>query len=272
MTAVILFLLQQFSPFSEQIKSFEKRVGEFFVESLNESIITPEPLRGPLSQQPSSLTRAGIIEWTNRQRVAEGLPPLAESEKLSASAALKAQDMLDRQYFAHEAPTGEGVGDLADTVGYEYVLIGENLALGNFKDDEALVQAWMDSPGHRENILNSSYAQLGIGLTRGEFEGNEVWVAVQHFGKPRSDCPEPDESLLAQIEKNKLRMKELEPEIEKKKQDLENTEPKRGPLYNAKVREYNNLIQEYNFLINETKNMADQYNLQVHGFNECAKQ
>ncbi|MEX0877281.1 MAG: CAP domain-containing protein [Candidatus Spechtbacterales bacterium] len=268
--AVILFLLQQFSPASEQIKDFERRIGDFFINSLNEKIITPEPLRGPLGQNSSSLTRSGIIEWTNRQRIGEGLPPFAESEKLSAAAALKAQDMLDRQYFAHEAPTGEGVGDLAKVVGYEYIVIGENLALGNFINDEALVQAWMDSPGHRENIVKSSYTQIGVGLSRGEFEGNEVWVAVQHFGRPRSECPEPDENILSKINANKERMKELESEIEKKRQELDAMNPKRGPLYNAKVREYNELVEEYNGLVNETKELSDQYNLQVREFNECA--
>lgn len=268
--AVVLFLLQQFSPFSDQIKDFEKRVGEFFTEKLSENIIAPEPLRGPLTSQDSFLTRSGIVEHTNAERTAEGLPALVESQKLSASAALKAQDILDKQYFEHVSPDGTGIGDLAGAVGYEYILIGENLALGNFEDDAAIVTAWMDSPGHRENIMHKSYTQIGIGLTRGNFEGNEVWVAVQHFGKPKSDCSEPDESMLERIDDNKVKMAELEVEIEEKEEDLENTQPKRGPLYNAKVREYNKLVEEYNSLVKETKELADQYNLQVREFNECA--
>ncbi|MDP4010401.1 MAG: CAP domain-containing protein [Candidatus Spechtbacteria bacterium] len=271
MSAGGLFLWQQFAPASDPLTALKEKAEEIFTENLREAILTPEPLRGPLDAVPSTLTRAGIIEWTNIHRSEELLPLLAENQKLNASAALKAQDILEKQYFAHESPTGEGVSDLAEAVGYEYILLGENLALGNFKTDKDLVQAWMDSPGHRENILHESYTQIGVGLSRGKFEGKEVWVAVQHFGKPRSACPSPSESTLEQINANKNELESLVQEIEAKKQEIENTEPKRGPLYSAKVREYNDLVEEYNNLAEETKLLVESYNAEVQEFNKCAE-
>jgi uncharacterized protein YkwD len=92
--------------------------------------------------------------------------------------------MFENQYFAHESPTGEKVSDLAKKFGYDFLLIGENLAMGNFSSDEDLVLAWMESPGHRENILNEKYQEIGVAVKKGIFEGKEVWIAVQHFGLP----------------------------------------------------------------------------------------
>ena len=271
LTATGLFAWQFISPATPKIQDLRDRAGDFLTENLDKAVLTPEPLRGPINQPISELTRAGIIEWTNNNRAIEGLPPLSQNSTLSASAALKAQDMLENQYFAHAAPDGTELSDLIEDVGYAYVLIGENLALGNFADDQALVQAWMDSPGHRENIMHENYTQIGIGLSRGVFEGDEVWVAVQHFGKPKSACPPIDESLLARINENKAELERLRQEIEQKEEEIENTEPKRGPVYNRRVEEYNALVEQYNALNAKTKQLVEEYNAQVQEFNACAK-
>ncbi|MDX1608331.1 MAG: CAP domain-containing protein [Candidatus Spechtbacterales bacterium] len=269
--ALGLFVWQFFNPTTPKIQDLRDRAEGFLTENLDRVAITPEPLRGPINQPISELTSERIVEWTNNHRKDAGLNTLDQNKTLSASAALKAQDMLENQYFAHTAPDGTKLGDLVATVGYEYVLIGENLALGNFADEQALVQAWMDSPGHRENILHTSYTEIGIGLSRGVFEGNEVWIAVQHFGKPKSACPPIDESILARINENKKELEHLESEIKQKEQELENTEPKRGAAYNQKVREYNQLADQYNELSKETKQLVQTYNSQVQAFNQCSK-
>jgi len=124
---------------------------------------------------------------------------------------LQLDDIFEKQYFAHISPEGLGPSDLAEKSGYEYIMIAENLALGNFKDDNTLVNAWMDSPGHRANILNNRYTEIGVAVGKGFFsESNEnnkeeiateVWIAVQEFGLPLSSCPKPEESLLNTIER-----------------------------------------------------------------------
>jgi len=107
------------------------------------------------------LTVKGVIDNTNKQRALNGdLPVLKENFKLNFSAEKKLQDMFVKQYFEHNSPEGIGVGDLGLQAGYEYIIIGENLALGNFKDDASLVDAWMASPGHRANILNKKYTEI----------------------------------------------------------------------------------------------------------------
>src|SRR6185369_15716694 len=118
-----------------------------------------------------------------------GLPALKENALLDKAAKKKLDDMFAQQYFEHINPQGKGPSDLAKSVGYDYIAIGENLALGNFKNDAELVQAWMDSPGHRANILNKQYTEIGVAVGQGTYEGKKTWLAVQEFGRPTSSCP-----------------------------------------------------------------------------------
>ncbi|MDX1535553.1 MAG: CAP domain-containing protein [Candidatus Spechtbacterales bacterium] len=252
------------------LDNIKNKTGEFVVEEFKRENISSNPLLGPKEEKASMLTRQGIVDWTNRWREDLLLPHLATSERLNTSAQLKAEDMAERDYFAHETPTGENVDDFAEEAGYEYILIGENLALGNFKDNKALVQAWMNSPGHRENIVHDGYTEIGIGLTRGVYEGSEVWFAVQHFGKPKSACPGPDKVLLSSIENNKEQLDIWEKELREKEEELNNT-PKNNPSYNRKAKEYNELADKYNTLVKETKSLVEKYNKQVQKFNACAK-
>ena len=118
------------------------------------------------------LSQNDVIDLTNKARATYGsLPALKENSKLDFSAEKKLQDMFMKQYFEHVSPSGIGVGDLANQISYEYIVIGENLALGNFKDDQALVDAWMASPAHRANILNKHYTEIGVAVGKGTFEG-----------------------------------------------------------------------------------------------------
>ena len=159
---------------------------------------------------------------TNIKRINNGLSPLSRSDKLSASAAKKVKDMFEKQYFEHISPSGRGVKDLAQEAGYEFIVIGENLALGNFENDESLVQAWMESPGHRDNILNSRFREIGVAVGKGVFEGKSTWIAVQHFGFPVSYCPGPDDNFRDKIEKGENEIIVLQKELKASKAALEN--------------------------------------------------
>lgn len=237
--------------------------------ALHSGELLPPPLRGALDGSATAhLTRGGTISFTNQEREAQGLLPLNENPRLNQAAEVKLQDMFARQYFEHESPTGEGPSDLANQVGYKYVLVGENLALGNFKDDQTLVTAWMNSPGHRENILNRRYQEIGVAVGKGMFEGREVWLAVQEFGKPLSSCPQPGAALKTQIDQNQRRIDQLEAELVARKADMDSGKYDR-PTYNEKVREYNEVVNQFNTLVNTTKQLVNQYNSQINDFNSC---
>ena len=148
----------------------------------------------------SLLSVEGIIMQTNTQRSQNGVATLTESAQLDASAEVKAKDILARQYFEHTAPDGKTVSDLVGEQGYTYIKIGENLALGDFTSDADVVTAWMNSPGHRANILDPEFQQIGVGVAYGLYQGQYVYVAVQHFGRPSSACPSISASLKSQVE------------------------------------------------------------------------
>ncbi len=263
-------LKQWYSGVSEKITD-KITAGVTKLQEIEQEIFAPPPLRGPTDEQVSSqLTVGGVIVETNRQRsVNGGLPALTVNVQLVAAAQAKANDLFTRQYFEHESPTGEGPGDLAANAGYAYLVVGENLALGNYKDDAALVQAWMDSPGHRANILNAKYTEIGVAVARGMYEGSSVWMAVQEFGRPLSDCPVVSESLNSQISANNKVLDDMLVELDRQQAEIQATRPKRGTAYNQKVDEYNALVEQYNELLNKTKVFITTYNTQVEAFNTC---
>ena len=211
----------------------------------------------------------GIIKWTNIFREQNGLQPLSENILLNSAATVKANDILKQQYFEHTSPDGLGASDLATSEGYEYLSIGENLALGNYKDSEEVVSAWMESPGHRANILNSKFEEIGIGAVRGVYDGYETWVAVQIFGRPVSSCPAPSVILKNKIDLYTTQIATLENTLEKAMAQIDSASPKHGPEYNKLINEYNLLAEYTNGLIAELKNAIDTYNIEVRALNSC---
>ncbi len=103
-----------------------------------------------------------VVELVNEQRAAYGLNPLTLSSKLSDVARLKSQDMHDNNYFSHTSPTYGSPFDMMKTFGISYRTAGENIAKG-YATPEAVVNAWMNSEGHRANILNANYTTIGVG-------------------------------------------------------------------------------------------------------------
>lgn len=258
-----------YSRFSTELPKISHNLSNTITEQIEKQILTPPPLRAETESQQSFLTKDGIIKWTNIQRTNQGLLPLKENILLDSAAMVKTKDMLENQYFAHESLSGLGVGDLAENAGYEFIMIGENLALGNFENDQVLVQAWMDSPGHRANILNNRYSEIGVGIIKGFYEGRNTWLAVQHFGLPLSRCPSPEQVLREEINTNQAEIDSLQAAIISLEAELKSMKRKERESYNQKVNEYNAMIYQYNNLIDETKSLVEQYNLQVSLFNDC---
>ncbi len=249
-------------------------------QPFEQSSFLPEPLRflgdsgstslkGDLAAKSSDTTlgRSGVVKNTNAQRVAHGLPALAENSKLNQAASSKLKDLFAKQYFEHVSPSGVGPSDLAKQMGYEYIVVGENLALGNFKSDAALVEAWMDSPGHRENILNAKFTQIGVAVGAGTYEGKDVWIAVQSFGTPLANCPSPSESLKVSIATNQALLKVMEQDLQDRKASIDSEQDQAAR--NQKVQEYNAKVVSYNSLAEKTKQEVQTYNSQVNSFNAC---
>jgi len=237
-------------------------------------VVTPTPLQSAenfiTSQSSGTLTKEGVITLTNENRAENGnLGALTENAKLDQSAAIKLQDMFNKQYFEHVSPSGVGITNLAQEVGYQYIVIGENLALGNFGSDKALVDAWMASPGHRANILNPRYTEIGVAVGQGMYQGNLTWLAVQHFGMPQSACPTIDESLHASIVAAQADLKNREADLATRKQIIDSGDTYQGMTHDQQVDKYNELVGEYNQLVADTKAKISTYNTEVAQYNAC---
>lgn len=256
-------------------KSIQTADKAGIADTLKKLISTPGALRVPSTTSENTgageISTSAILSATNKARFDNGaLAPLIENQKLDASARMKLNDMFAKQYFEHVSPSGVGIDNLAAEVGYSYIVIGENLALGNFKTGAEIVDAWMNSPGHRANILNTRYSEIGIAAGFGNFEGNTVWIAVQHFGLPLSACPAVAQALKADIEANQAALGDLEQEITPLKEQIDQ-ENHNGSKYQEDVKKYNNLVNAYNSLLDNTKNEITTYNAEVAAFNACAQ-
>jgi len=124
-----------------------------------------------------------VIRLTNVQREQNGLLPLTENSTLSEAALAKGNDMLAKGYWAHFAPDGTSPWSFFLKFGYKYQYAGENLAR-DFPDASSAVTAWMNSPSHKENILNPNYKEIGIGVVEGNLAGTDTTIIVQFFGSP----------------------------------------------------------------------------------------
>ncbi|MDR3582323.1 MAG: CAP domain-containing protein [Candidatus Pacebacteria bacterium] len=238
----------------------------------------PAPLKATstaaarVPKKSSTLTIAGVIANTNAQRAENGnMPPLTESKTLDAIATLRLDDMFQNQYFAHvNSSTGQSAVTVAASVGYDNLALGENLAEGTFAGDAGVVTAWMNSPGHRANILGTHYTEIGVAVREGTFQGQDGWIAVQIFGKPVSACPPaPSDNLKAAIAAAEATLTSMGQQLTEMKASIDAMRPQSGDAYNAQVQQYNTLVGQYNTLGTQTKTQADTYNAEVDAFNAC---
>lgn len=136
---------------------------------------------GSLSYTKANISNTELVNLVNSSRAQNNLNQLTVNSKLESAAMQKAQDMFNNQYFAHNSPQGKTPWNFIDASGYEYVYAGENLAIG-YDNNNELHKAWMDSPTHRENILNPNFREIGIISLSGTFDGAETVIVVQMFG------------------------------------------------------------------------------------------
>ncbi len=131
----------------------------------------------------SNITPEQVIEITNQKRLENGLSPLTLNGQLSEAAQRKAGDMFAFNYWAHNSPSGRNPWSFFQEVGYKYLYAGENLAR-DFMNSGSVVDAWMNSPTHRDNVLNSRYQETGLAVVNGTLDGVETTLVVQLFGTP----------------------------------------------------------------------------------------
>ncbi len=137
----------------------------------NQSSQNEKPATPSTSSTPSTTTsdvnafEQEVVKLTNAERTKAGLSPLQTDDKLMAAAREKSQDMQSNNYFSHTSPTFGSPFDRMKALGIAYKSAGENIAQGQ-RSPQEVVQAWMDSPGHRANILNGKFTHIGVGYVK----------------------------------------------------------------------------------------------------------
>lgn len=133
----------------------------------------------------SDLTQASLLNLTNQDRVAANEAGLGLNSELNAAAQAKADDMVKNNYWAHISPAGATPWSFIDSSGYQYQAAGENLAYG-FNNADSLIKAWMDSPPHRQNMLDQNYRDVGFGVAQSPNylgKGPQA-IVVAEYGEP----------------------------------------------------------------------------------------
>ncbi|MES2436894.1 MAG: CAP domain-containing protein [Patescibacteria group bacterium] len=141
-----------------------------------------------INKSSSAVYTSFLVDLTNKERIEIGEEPLEISTRLTKAAELKAQDMVAKGYFAHNSPQGVTPWYWFGKADYAFKYAGENLAI-DFNDSDKVVEAWMNSPKHRANILNEKFTQMGIAFVKGSWEGRNTIYVVQMFGTPDLTVP-----------------------------------------------------------------------------------
>ncbi len=126
---------------------------------------------------------AVLADLANQDRALASVPKLAWNSTLEKAAQMKAEDMLKNSYFAHTSPTGITPWHWLKETNYNFIYAGENLAV-DFTESINVEKAWLASPKHKENILNSHFTEIGIATADGYFEGKKTTFVVEFFGQP----------------------------------------------------------------------------------------
>jgi uncharacterized protein YkwD len=139
--------------------------------------MTPTSASTPQTQPASTDTVAQVVALVNKERASAGCDPLTEDAQLLKAAQAHSDDMAARNFFDHVNPDGADPGQRITAAGYKWSTYGENIAKGQ-QTPEAVMDSWMNSPGHRANILNCSFKDIGVGIHTGS--GGPWWT--QDFG------------------------------------------------------------------------------------------
>ena len=143
------------------------------------------PLQFDVLSFATEMSNATLLEETNQERQRHDRDPLTHNDQLAAAARAKAEDMAQRNYWSHTTPEGEEPWIFIDEAGYQYQKAGENLAYG-FLSSTQTVNGWMNSPSHRENILDPVFEEVGFGYVNAvNFQGSDKkTIVVALYAQP----------------------------------------------------------------------------------------
>ena len=141
-------------------------------------LISAIPAGNAFSQ---SISEQNIIALTNDSRAAFNEQALTQNTALDTAAELKAEDMLDNQYFSHVSPDGLSASDFITNAGYNYIIAGENIAI-NYYSDTGAAEGWVNNPEHTSTTLDGDYENIGVGIVEGDYRGIPAVIVVEMFG------------------------------------------------------------------------------------------
>jgi uncharacterized protein YkwD len=251
------------------------------------NLFAPSPLQ-------EVLNRESIIDLTNKARGFNGLSALGENPLLNIIAETRARDMFEKQYFAHVSPTGNQASDVAQRIGYHYKIIAENIASGRFLTNQKVIDGWMQSPGHRKNLLSTEVKELGAAIIKGSLSGQETWISVQIFGLEsppvsQETCIAPSQELLNQIQSKKAEIGDLNDSLKRIKQEIDSEHSSietdrrlltgrsqeqydlsiRIKAYNEKINWHNQRVADMKAKALVLQSMVNEYNEMLQTYNSC---
>jgi len=141
----------------------------------------------------TNISIESLLQETNKGRLKNGVEQVHINSVLSSAAEKKAEDMFKYNYWSHTSPSGVEPWDFILGENYDYIYAGENLAR-DFTTSKGVVEAWLDSPSHRDNLLNPKYVDMGLAVVDGKLDGTETTLVVQLFGTPRNQLAEITEA------------------------------------------------------------------------------
>lgn len=154
----------------QEIIQANKQIG-------NPNLIYPgQTVQIPSTAQATISMESQVVQLVNEERAKVGLKPLKENWELARVARFKSQDMIDHRYFSHQSPIYGTPFQMIKDFGLTYNAAGENIAAGQ-TSAQAVVTAWMNSDGHRKNILSSQFTEIGVGYVKGGSHGH-YWTQM----------------------------------------------------------------------------------------------
>lgn len=160
-----------------------------------------------------------LYQLTNEQRQNNNLHPLTLNAALTLAAQRKAENMFAENYWSHYSPDGKTPWDFILGAGYQYEYAGENLAK-NFLFSSGVVDAWMNSATHRENILKKEYTDVGYAIVNGVLNGEQTTIVVQEFGKPMTSSFTPETVEASETTNNVPAVPEVKAVVEKRAEQI----------------------------------------------------
>ncbi|HEX7543047.1 MAG TPA: CAP domain-containing protein, partial [Patescibacteria group bacterium] len=160
-----------------------------------------------------------LYQLTNQERQKNNLPPLVLNSALSLAAQKKAENMFQENYWSHYSPDGKTPWDFILGAGYKYEYAGENLAK-NFLFSNGVIDAWMNSTTHRDNLLKKEYKDVGYAIVNGTLNGEQTTIVVQEFGKPMAGSFTPPAVQASETTQNIPAVPAAKPVVEKRVEQI----------------------------------------------------